>query len=103
MSFPVPKNYDEFAEAMQRFFLGPNWRAVATAWPLMARGEAVNPDRWCDPVPPAVRSRAGNPEIVVYSEQQWVCSVVVSPTGRNPTVFVRPDVRVVEVDDPSAS
>lgn len=89
---------DDLADALKAWALGPDWKRTATANPLTASGSRVDPDHWF-PVPDAVRRRAGHPTITVYNNREWVAAVIVTPTGKNPTVLVPKGVRVIEVQE----
>lgn len=87
-------------EAVRVKALGPDWRQTATAYPLRAIG-ALNEsgDWWGDRGPgvASARRREAAPTINVYDEGGWLAAIMVSPTGRNPTVYVRTGVKIMEV------
>lgn len=96
--------YDQTLRAMvdaaRKAALGPEWQNTATAWPLMARSYMNKSDYWWD-VPNSKRAKArdGAPTIQVELNHNFLAAIMVSKTGKNPVLFVSPDVEVIVLED----
>jgi hypothetical protein len=84
-------------DALRRWALGPDHRTTASAWPLTARGGTNSADDWYLTDNAHGKRRGGSPVITVWLEREWAATVLCSPSGKNPVVYVPAGTTVIEV------
>lgn len=93
---------DAIVNTVREHALGPDHSHAATAFPLSAYGGVNDADDWYGTDNTHGKRREGHPIITVQGPyrrgfRNWVATAICSPTGKNTTVYVADDVKVVRV------
>lgn len=96
------RNDDDLAKAIlstvREHALGPDYRNVATSYPLSAyASKAGQDDFWDTDAHKITRKWSGRPVVTVRNESDWQASVYVDKLGRA-SVLVPKGTKVIEVE-----